>query len=123
MTLLVGRDWRAGARANLVVQLARFFNPRRACAARVYGSRPVCVCVCQCLSSATHATTRPSRHTYGLSIVLAPEKIRRFSYNGYSAPILTVVGHFYTRNGLIFRIPSVYYARDFTRAVNLYAHV
>ena len=35
----------------------------------------------------------------------------------------TVVGHFYTRNGLIFRIPSVYYARDFTRAVNLYAHV
>ena len=24
---------------------------------------------------------------------------------------------------LIFRIPSVYYARDFTRAVNLYAHV
>ena len=35
----------------------------------------------------------------------------------------TVVGHFYTRNGLIFRIPSVYYVRDFTRAVNLYAHV
>ena len=34
-----------------------------------------------------------------------------------------VVGHFYTRNGLIFRIPSVYYARDCTRAVNLYAYV
>ena len=25
------------------------YNPRRACAARVYGSRPVCVCVCVCV--------------------------------------------------------------------------
>ena len=33
-----------------------------------YGSCPVCVC--PGLSSATHATTRSSRHTYGLSIVL-----------------------------------------------------
>ena len=29
----------------------------------------------------------------------------------------------YAKNGLIFRIPSVYYALDCTRAVNLYAHV
>ena len=55
-------------------------NPRRACAARV---TVVILCVCVCVSvsvcpglaSATHATTRPSRHTYGLSIVLAPESI------------------------------------------------
>ena len=35
--------------------------------------RPVCVSVSVCpgLASATHATTRPSRHTYGLSIVFA----------------------------------------------------
>ena len=96
-----------------------------------YGSCPVCVCVCPGLASATHATTRTSRHTYGLSIVLAPELICRFSYNGFVSKIAialpyyerTVVGHFYTRNGLIFRIPSVYYAVDLTRAVNLYAHV
>ena len=82
-----------------------------------YCSRPVCVSVCPGLSSATHATTRPSRHTYGHSVVLAPELIWQDS-----APILTSA-HFYTRNGLIFRIPSVYYALDFTRAVNLYPHV
>ena len=51
-------------------------NPRRACAARVTVVVPcvcvsVCVSVCPGLSSATHATTRPSRHTYGLSIVFA----------------------------------------------------
>ena len=40
----------------------------------------------------------------------------------HSCIMRTVVGHFW-RNGLIFRIPSVYYARDFTRAVNLYARV
>ena len=106
-------------------------NPRRACAARVTVV-VLCVCVCPGHPSATHATTRPSRHTYGLSIVLAPELIWRFSYIGLVSKIAialpysherTVVGHFYTRNGLIFRIPSVYYARDFTRAVNLYAHV
>ena len=51
-------------------------NPRRACAARVTVVVPcvcvsVCVSACPGLSSATHATTRPSRHTYGLSIVFA----------------------------------------------------
>ena len=51
----------------------RSLNPRRACAARV--TPCVCVSVCPGLASATHATTRPSRHTYGLSIVLAPELI------------------------------------------------
>ena len=52
-----------------------------------YCSHPVCVSVCPGLSSATHATTRPSRHTYGLSIVLAPESIWRFSYNGLVSKI------------------------------------
>ena len=115
--------------------LEKLINPRRACAARVTVVVPcavcvsVCVSVCPGLASATHATTRPSRHTYGLSIVLAPEIIWRFSYNGLvskiaiALPYSRALGHFYTRNGLIFRIPSVYYARDFTRAVNLYAHV
>ena len=58
-----------------------FVNPRRAWAARVtVVVLCVCVCVCVCpgLASATHATTRPSRYTYGLSIVLAPELIWRF---------------------------------------------
>ena len=98
-----------------------------------YGSRTVCVCVFVCpgRSSATHVTKRHTRHTHGLGILLAPELIWRFSYNGFVSKIAiafpyfdrTVVGLFLTRNGLIFRIPSVYYARDFTRAVNSYAHV
>ena len=79
-----------------------------------YGSRSVCVCacvfVCPGRSSATHATKRQT--TDLVSCWLQNDLV-----------LLTVVGHFYTRNGLIFRIPSVYYARDFTRAVNLYAHV
>ena len=52
------------------------------CAPRVTDLRDgtvVVLCVCPGLTS---ATTRPSRHTYGLSIVLAPESIWRFSYNG-----------------------------------------
>ena len=54
-----------------------------------YSSCLVCVCVSVCpgLSSATHTTTRPSRHTYGLNIVLAPELIWRFSYNGLVSEI------------------------------------
>ena len=103
-------------------------NPRRACAARVtVVVLCVCVCVCPRPSSATRATKRQTRHTGGLSIVLASVLKRRFSYNGFVSEIAmafpyerTVVGHFYT---LIFRIPSVYYALDCTRAVNLYAHV
>ena len=53
-------------------------NPRRACAARVTVV-VLCVCVCVCVfvcpgrSSATHATKRQTRHTHGLSILLAPE--------------------------------------------------
>ena len=76
-----------------------------------------------CCVSATGATKRQSTHTGGLSIVFASVKTWRFSYNGFVSKIAiafperTVVGHFCTRNG---RIPS---ARDFTRAVNLYAHV
>ena len=106
-------------------------NPRRACTARVTVvvlcvCVCVCVCVCQCpgLASATHATTtRPSRHsTYGLSIMLAPELIWRFSYNGFVSKIAIALPYsrahgsrflfVYTRNGLIFHIPSVYYALD-----------
>ena len=83
-------------------------------------SRSVCVCVCVFVcpgrSSATHVTKRQTRHTHGLGILLAPELIWRFSYNGFVSKIAiafpyfdrTVVGHFYTRNGLIFHIPSVY---------------
>ena len=56
---------------------------------------------------------------------------RRFSYNGFVSKIAVAFPYlrahgsrpFCMRNGLIFRIPSVYYARDCTRAVNLYAHV
>ena len=53
-------------------------NPRRACAARVTVV-VLCVCVCVCVfvcpgrSSVTHATKRQTRHTHGLSILLAPE--------------------------------------------------
>ena len=54
-----------------------------------YGSRPVCVCVSVCpgRSSATHATKRQTRHTHGFSIVVAPELIWRFSYNGFVSKI------------------------------------
>ena len=49
-------------------------NPRRACAARVtVVALCVCVFVCPGRSSATHATKRQTRHTHGLSILLAPE--------------------------------------------------
>ena len=64
--------------------------PRRACAARV---TVVVLCVCVCVfvcpgrSSATHATKRQTRHTHGLSILLAPELIWRFSYNGFVSKI------------------------------------
>ena len=92
-------------RASWATRLARsrspIINPRRACAARVTVV-VLCVCVCVCVfvcpgrSSATHATKRQTGHTYGLSILLAPERIWRFSYNGlvskiasYSVPILT----------------------------------
>ena len=45
-------------------------NHRRACAARVTVV-VLCVCVCPRPSSATRATKRQTRHTGGLSIVLA----------------------------------------------------
>ena len=51
-----------------------------------YGSRPVCVCPGR--SSATHATKRQTRHTHGLSILVAPELIWRFSYNGFVSKIV-----------------------------------
>ena len=47
-----------------------------------------CVCVCPGRSSATHVTKRQTRHTHGLSILLAPELIWRFSYNGFVSKIV-----------------------------------
>ena len=81
-------------------------NPRRACAARVTVvvlCGCVCVFVCPGRSSATHVTKRHTRHTHGLGILLAPELIWRFSYNGFVSKIAiafpyfdrTVVGHFF----------------------------
>ena len=93
-------------------------------------SEGYCSCSVCVFPRPSSATKRQSRHTGGLSIVFASVK-RRFSYNGFVSkiavafPYLRVHGSrpFCMRNGLIFRIPSVYYARDCTRAVNLYAHV
>ena len=62
--------------------------PRRACAARVtVVVLCVCVCVCPRPSSATRATKRQTRHTGGLSIVLASVQMWRFSYNGFVSEI------------------------------------
>ena len=80
-----------------------------------YCSRPVCQSVCPGLFSATHATTRPSRHTYGLSIVLAPDRIWRFSYNGLVSKIAIALP--YSRSSAIFIRPY------FHACGNVYAHV
>ena len=73
-----------------------------------YGSCPVCVCVCVSVSTATQQTG----HTNGLSTVLALGVFSFVSKIAIAFPYLsmyerTVVGHLYTRNGLIFLIPSV----------------
>ena len=93
-----------------------------------YGSRTVCVSVCPGLASATHATTRPSRHTYGLSIVLAPELIWRFSYNGLVSKIAVAFPYLRAHCSRPFLyVKRAYFPHSFrilrTRAVNLYAHV
>ena len=92
-----------------------------------YGSRSVCVCVCVCVCLCVQAAhLRLTQLSDKLDILTDLVSCRLQNEFGFFVPILTtarLVGHFYTRNGLIFRIPSVYYARDFTRAVNLYAHV
>ena len=80
-------------------------------------------------SSATVTTKRQSRHTGGLSIVFT--RVWRFSYNGLVSKIAIAFPYlrahgcrpFLYAKRLIFRIPSVHYAVDFTRAVNLYTHV
>ena len=84
--------------------------------------------MCPGLASATHATTRPSRHTYGLSIVLAPELIWRFSYNGLVAialPYSRAHGSrpFLYAKRLIFCIPSVYYAHACSKLIRACAMV
>ena len=96
-----------------------------------YCSRPVCVSVCQCVQASHPLLTQlQDQVDIPMDSVSCSLQIEFgvFSYNGLVSKIAialpySVVGHFYTRNGLIFRIPSVYYALDFTRAVNLYAHV
>ena len=68
-----------------------------------YGSRSVCVCVCPGRSFVTHATKRQTRHTHGLSILVAPELVWCFSYNGFVSKIVIAFpylrlhgsGHFY----------------------------
>ena len=55
------------------VSLVYLTNPRRACA------RVTVVVLCV----ASRATTRQTGHTNRLSIVVAPELIWRFSYNGF----------------------------------------
>ena len=69
--------------------------PRHACAARVTVI-VLCVCVCPGHSSATHATTRRSRHTVPTDSVLCSlQNDMVFSYNGFvtkiaiAFPILT----------------------------------
>ena len=83
-----------------------------------YCSRPVCQSVCPGLFSATHATTRPSRHTYGLSIVLAPGRIWRFSYNGLVSKIAIALPYTRAHGSRPFL-----YARIFTRAVTYYTRM
>ena len=87
--------------------------------------------MCQCVQASHPLLTQLQDQTYGLSIVLAPELIWHFSYNGLVSRIAIALPYsrahgsrpFLYAKRLIFRIPSVYYARDFTCAVNLYAHV
>ena len=87
-----------------------------------YCSRPVCQCVQASHPLLTQLQDQVDIPMDSVSCSLQNEfgvfRIKRS--HTYER---TAVGHFYTRNGLIFRIPSVYYARDFTRAVKLYAHV
>ena len=59
-----------------------------------YCSCPVCECVCPGRSSATHATKRQTRHTHGLSILVAPDLIWRFSYNGFVSKIAIAFPYF-----------------------------
>ena len=84
----------------------------------------VCVCVRVCVQAAHLRLTQLSDKLDILTDLVSCWLQHEFGIIEDSyAYDRTVVGHFYTRNGLIFRIPSVYYACDFTRAVNLYAHV
>ena len=93
-----------------------------------YVSCPVCVCVSVCrllirysrnYKGPTDSVSWSLQNMFGVFRIMASfSKIAIASHSSER----TVVGHFYTGNGLILRIPSVYYARGCTRAVNLYAH-
>ena len=70
----VGNQLEITAKAGNQLEITEIRKSRTLRRPVSYPSVPcVCVSVCPGLASATHATTRPSRHTYGLSIVLAPE--------------------------------------------------
>ena len=67
-------EWRTCANqlTPRVLHFSALVNPRRACAARVtVVVLCVCVCVCPRPLPATRATKRQTRHTGGLSMVLA----------------------------------------------------
>ena len=96
-----------------------------------YGSCPVCECVSECFRGPHLQPTQLSDKLgiLAVSVSCSPVfKFWRFSYNGFVSKIAVAFPYsrahgsrpFCMRNGLIFRIPSVYYARDLTRAVNLY---
>ena len=106
-------------------------NPRRACAAIVVP----CVCVSECFRGPHLQPTQLSDKVGILAVSVSCSLVFKKGvfriYNGFVSKIAVAFPYlrahgsrpFCMRNGLIFRIPSVYYARDCTRAVNLYAHV
>ena len=100
------------------------FNPRHACVARV---TVVVLCVCVCFRGPHLRLAQLSDKLDILAVSVSCSLVWRFcimaSFRRQLQYEHTVVGHFYTQNGLIFRIPSVYYALDFTRAINLCTHV
>ena len=98
-----------------VVKSADFrVYPRHACAARVTVV-VLCVCVCVCVCHCVH----------GSNLLVAQLRDKR-SY--YRARFVSKIVFPYLRAHAIFiretdSFPSVFYARDCTRAVNFYAHV
>ena len=92
------------------------------------------MCVCECFRGPHLQLTQLNDKVGILAVSVSCSLVFKkgvFLYNGFVSKIAVafpyLLAHgsrpFCMRNGLIFRIPSVYYARDCTRAVNLYAHV
>ena len=84
-----------------------------------YCSRPVCQCVQASHPLLTQLQDQVDIPMDSVSCSLQNE-FWRFSYNGFVSKIAIALPYSRSR---IFRIPSVYYALDLTRAENLYAHV